>query len=101
MNHEIHIYENAEEVSRSVAELIKNKAVTAATEGKHLNLAISGGNTPKMLFSLMAEEYAPDRSLVIILTAGYFLSHSLRFALSREDKRSIGLDVSISISTVP
>lgn len=58
MNHEIHIYENAEEVSRSVAELIKNKAVTAVTEGKHLNLAISGGNTPKMLFSLMAEEYS-------------------------------------------
>jgi 6-phosphogluconolactonase len=57
MNHKLHIYENAAEVSRAVAELIKDQAIAKKSEGKKLNIAVSGGNTPKQLFILLAEEY--------------------------------------------
>ena len=57
MNHKLHIYESAESVSRAVAELIKDKAVSKESESKKLNIAVSGGSTPKQLFKLLAEEY--------------------------------------------
>ncbi|MGB4415903.1 MAG: 6-phosphogluconolactonase [Paludibacter sp.] len=57
MNHKLHIYENAESASRAVAELIKDEAVLKESESEKLNIAISGGSTPKFLFTLLAEEY--------------------------------------------
>jgi len=57
MNHKLHIYENAESASRAVAELIKDEAGLKESESEKLNIAISGGSTPKFLFTLLAEEY--------------------------------------------
>jgi len=57
MNHKLHIYRNAESASRAVAELIKDEAVLKESESEKLNIAISGGSTPKFLFTLLAEEY--------------------------------------------
>lgn len=57
MNHKLHIYENAESASRAVAELIKDKAILKESESEQLNIAVSGGSTPKFLFTLLAERY--------------------------------------------
>lgn len=57
MQYKLHIYSDAERTARAVAELILEKALTKEKEGKKLNLAVSGGSTPKMLFTLMGEEF--------------------------------------------
>ena len=57
MSHNLHIYENAENTSRAVAELIKEMAQAKTTTGEKLNIAVSGGSTPKQLFTLLANEY--------------------------------------------
>ena len=52
----LHVFENTDETSRAVAELIKEKA--KATENGHfLNIAVSGGSTPRSLFELLGNEY--------------------------------------------
>lgn len=52
----LQIFENAAATSRAVAELIKEKA-KATPNDKFLNLAVSGGTTPRMLFELLGNEY--------------------------------------------
>lgn len=57
MEPNIHIYETPYETAGAVADLIM---ATAKEKNKHslpFNIAISGGNTPKLLFTLLSEEY--------------------------------------------
>lgn len=56
MKHETHIYENAELSARAVAQLILEKSTAKQLQSQPLNLAVSGGSTPKYLFTLLAEE---------------------------------------------
>lgn len=56
MQNTLHIYENQEATSRAVAELIKEKA-KAIENGSFLNIAVSGGSTPRNLFELLGNEY--------------------------------------------
>lgn len=56
MKHEIKILANAEAAAMAVAELIREKAVSKKQLGQLLNVAVSGGSTPKYLFGLLAEE---------------------------------------------
>lgn len=56
MKHTTHIFENAELSARAVADLILEKANAKKQQSQYLNIAVSGGSTPKFLFSLLAEE---------------------------------------------
>lgn len=56
MKHSTHIFENAELSARAVADLILEKANAKKQQSQYFNLAVSGGSTPKFLFSLLAEE---------------------------------------------
>ena len=57
MSYRIHTYDNPESTARAVAELIAAMAVEKSGQNQFLHLAVSGGSTPKLLFSLLAEEY--------------------------------------------
>ena len=57
MSYRIHTYDNPESTARAVAELIASMAVEKSGQNQFLHLAVSGGSTPKLLFSLLAEEY--------------------------------------------
>ena len=57
MNVNTQIFKNAEETAVAVAEMIKSEAANKASIGKKLNIAVSGGNTPKQLFTLLGDEY--------------------------------------------
>lgn len=56
MNYQTHIFEDAADVARGVADLIVEKANQCHQQGKYFTLAVSGGSTPKALFQLLAEE---------------------------------------------
>lgn len=56
MKHEIKILSDAEAAAVAVAELIRDKAVSKKQHGQLLNVAVSGGSTPKYLFGLLAGE---------------------------------------------
>lgn len=58
MNPILHIFESAEDTARGVAELILEKAKKKNKQSLPINIAVSGGTTPKLLFKLLAEEYA-------------------------------------------
>lgn len=51
-----HIFENAELSARAVAGLIQEKAKAKKQQSQYFNIAVSGGSTPKLLFSFLAEE---------------------------------------------
>ena len=57
MNPNLHIYETPEDTARAVAELILVKAKEKNKKSLPFNVALSGGNTPKLLFNLLASEY--------------------------------------------
>ena len=57
MNPNLHIYNSPEDTARAVAELILAKAKGKVKQSLPLNIALSGGNTPKLLFNLLAKEY--------------------------------------------
>ena len=57
MNSNIHIFENPEKTAKAVAELILTKAEEKLKRSLPFNIAVSGGNTPKLLFSVLASEY--------------------------------------------
>ena len=57
MNQNLHIYNTPQETARAVAELILTKAKEKNKKSLPLNIALSGGNTPKLLFKLLANEY--------------------------------------------
>lgn len=58
MKYKTQIFENAELSSRAVAGLIVEKAQSKKQQDQSLNLAVSGGSTPRYLFTLLAtDEY--------------------------------------------
>ncbi len=57
MNYRLHIYDDPELTARALAELISEKAITKANNSQKLNIAVSGGKTPSILFTLLAKEY--------------------------------------------
>lgn len=57
-NTNIHIYETPEDTARAVAELILAAAKEKNKQSLPFNIALSGGSTPKLLFTLLSEEYA-------------------------------------------
>jgi 6-phosphogluconolactonase len=57
MNPNLHIFETPEETARAVAELILMKAKEKTKLSLPFNIALSGGSTPKLLFTLLAKEY--------------------------------------------
>jgi len=57
MHHKTHIFDDCIQASRAVAEVILEKSNSKSKEGKFLNIALSGGSTPKQLFLLLADEY--------------------------------------------
>ena len=57
MNHSLNIFETTEDTARAVAELILAKAKEKNKQSHPFNIAISGGSTPKLLFTLLASEY--------------------------------------------
>jgi len=58
MNANLHVYETNQDTARAVAELIRIKAKEKNKQSLPLNIALSGGSTPKLLFNLLAKEYA-------------------------------------------
>jgi 6-phosphogluconolactonase len=58
MTANIHIFDTPEETARGVAEVILLKAKEKEKLSKPFNIALSGGNTPKLLFKLLVEEYS-------------------------------------------
>ena len=57
MTSNIHIFNTSEETARAVSELILSKAKEKTKHSNPLNIALSGGNTPKLLFELLVNEY--------------------------------------------
>lgn len=60
------IFKDAEEASKAVAELIRSEAATKKAEGKSLNIAVSGGSTPRLLFTLLGDNYEEEISWDVI-----------------------------------
>lgn len=58
MNSNIHVFETPEETARAVAEVILLKSKEKTKKSLPFNIALSGGNTPKLLFTLLVNEYA-------------------------------------------
>lgn len=56
MKYTTHIYENDALSAKAVADVILKKAKEQKQQSSYFNLAVSGGNTPKYLFSLLAKE---------------------------------------------
>ena len=57
MNPSIYIFETPEKTARAVAEVILAKAREKNKQSLPFNIALSGGNTPKLLFEILAKEY--------------------------------------------
>jgi 6-phosphogluconolactonase len=57
MNQNIHIFESPDATARAVAELILKKAKEKSKHSLPFNLAVSGGSTPKLLFTILANEF--------------------------------------------
>ena len=58
MDSNIHIFETPEQTAHAVAELILATAKEKNKLSLPFNVALSGGNTPKLLFTILANEYA-------------------------------------------
>lgn len=58
MNSNLHIFETPEDTAQAVAELILEKAKEKNKLSLPLNIAVSGGNTPKLLFTILANNYS-------------------------------------------
>lgn len=56
MKPETHIFENASLAAHAVASLIQEIAIAKQQQSQALNIAVSGGSTPKQLFTLLAED---------------------------------------------
>lgn len=57
MQNSIHIFPDTNEAALSVAQLIAKKASEKQKLGNYFNLAISGGNTPKLLFDIISTQF--------------------------------------------
>ena len=58
MNSNRHIFDSPEETARAVAELILVRAKDKNKQSLPFNVALSGGSTPKLLFTILSNEYA-------------------------------------------
>jgi 6-phosphogluconolactonase len=58
MDSNIHLFETPEATARAVAELILTNAKEKTKQSLPFNVALSGGSTPKLLFTILANEYA-------------------------------------------
>jgi len=58
MNSNIHIFETPQATAHAVAEVILAKAKEKNKQSLPFNIALSGGSTPKLLFDILANEYA-------------------------------------------
>lgn len=58
MNPILHVFDTPNEAARAVAELILCKSKEKNKQSLPFNIAVSGGNTPKLLFTILAENYA-------------------------------------------
>jgi len=58
MNPNLHIFETTEETAHAVAEIILAKAKEKNKKSLPFNIALSGGSTPKLLFTMLVNEYA-------------------------------------------
>jgi 6-phosphogluconolactonase len=58
MNSNLHIFETPEDTARAVAELILEKAKEKNKLSLPFNIAVSGGNTPKLLFTILASDFS-------------------------------------------
>lgn len=56
MKRETQIFDLPEQTAEAVADLIRETALSRQQQGKHFNLAVSGGSTPRQLFQLLADE---------------------------------------------
>lgn len=56
MKPETHIFDNATLAAHAVASLIQELAIAKQQQNQMLNIAVSGGSTPKQLFILLAED---------------------------------------------
>ena len=56
MKHITYIFENAEETAYAVAKYILVRSNEKKNVSEYLNIAVSGGSTPKQLFELLASE---------------------------------------------
>ena len=52
-----HIYETAEQTANAMSELILQSVKKKVKKSLPFNIAISGGSTPKLLFTILAKEY--------------------------------------------
>lgn len=57
---QLHVFDTPEATAHAVAELILNKAKEKIKQSLPLNIALSGGNTPKLLFQILANEYVDE-----------------------------------------
>jgi len=57
MSQSIHIFDTPEATARAVAELMQQKAKEKFKQSLPYNVALSGGNTPKLLFKILAEDF--------------------------------------------
>lgn len=55
--YQIHSFTTAREAALALAELILSRLKQSIKLSKPLNVAVSGGNTPKILFDILAEKY--------------------------------------------
>ncbi len=53
----LNIYKTPEELTKIFAEVLKNKFDELLKNNQNISIAISGGNTPKALFEILASEY--------------------------------------------
>ena len=60
MNRHLHIYDSPEECASAVAQIILKKTIEKKEQGHPLNIAVSGGSTPKLLFNILATEFISD-----------------------------------------
>ena len=58
MNPILHVFDTSNDTAHAVAELILCKSKEKNKQSLPFNIALSGGNTPKLLFTILAEEYA-------------------------------------------
>ena len=56
LNNKIHLLPDAQLVARRVASLIGERVKVKSAEYRYFNLALSGGNTPNLLFAILADE---------------------------------------------
>lgn len=57
MNYNLHILNDASAVATEIANEIYKKALSANSENRFLNIAVSGGSTPRLFFEKLATDF--------------------------------------------